>query len=112
RRDPLLGTIVKLVRNNKFEWLVFFLQRADSRNRKDALDTKLFESIDIGTEIEFSRKNAMPATVPRQESDFAPLKRSYGIGVRRLAERCVHGLFMHICQSRHGIQATPANDPY
>src|SRR5438445_2119451 len=50
--------------------------------------TTLFRSpINVGAEIQLSRQDAMPASVPRQKRDLAPFQRTQHVGIRRIPER-------------------------
>jgi hypothetical protein len=48
--------IEKLVWNHKLKRFVFFLERANGRDRQNPFNPKLFEAVDIGSEIQFGRK--------------------------------------------------------
>ena len=49
---------------------MFFLQRSDGAERKDAIDAQRFKSVDVGAEIQLRRGMAMTAAVARKERDF------------------------------------------
>ena len=63
--------IEKLVRNNEIQRLVLFLQRPHSRDRNDALDPKLLESMNVCAKIQFARQNSMAASMASQKSNLA-----------------------------------------
>jgi hypothetical protein len=104
--------VEKLIWDNKIQGLVFFLQRTHRRHRHDSLNPKLLESMNIGPEIEFARKDTMPAPVPRQKGDLAALEHPAYIRVRRRAERRLHADLFHLRQSGHRIKPAAANNPY
>ena len=63
---------------------MLFLQRPDRGNGDNPFDAELFEAVNIGSEIQLGRKNAMSASVTRQEGDPAALERAQDISIRRL----------------------------
>ena len=62
--------IDELVGNHEVGRLVLFFERADGGDGQDALHSELLEGVDIGAEVQFRRKNAVSATVAREEGDF------------------------------------------
>ena len=66
--------IDELVGNHEIRRLVLFLERADGRDRENPLDAKLFEGVDVGTEVQFRGQNAMAASMAREKSDLATLQ--------------------------------------
>ena len=44
-----------------------------------------------------------------KKCDFAPAQRAEHIGIGRRTKRCIQPHFMHIGQTRHGVQTTPAD---
>ncbi len=69
--DALAGAIDELVGDDELQRLVFFLERADGRDRENALDAELFEAVNVGAEVQFGGQNAVAASVAGQEGDFA-----------------------------------------
>jgi len=43
--------IDKLIGDHELQWFVLFFERSDRRNRKDAIDPQLFESINVRAEV-------------------------------------------------------------
>ena len=85
---------------------MLFLERPDSRDGEYPLDSELLECVDVGAKVEFRGQQPVPAAVPRQESDLAPLKFAQDKSIAWLAERGLHVHFAHRGESGHGIQAT------
>src|SRR5579864_7572789 len=61
----MAGAIEKLVWNHEIQRLVLFFERTNGRNGDDALDTELFEAMNIGAEVQLARKNSVSTPVPR-----------------------------------------------
>src|SRR5208337_3188807 len=82
----MASAIEKLVGDDEVQRLMLFLQRSDCGDRNDALDSKLFEAVNIGAEIQLAGQDAMAASMARQERHSAALDRAAHVGVRRRAE--------------------------
>ena len=95
RIHAVAGAIEKLVGNHELQRLVLFLQRSHGGDGNDPFHAQLLEAINIGAEIQFAGKNAVPASVTRQERHFAALQRAQDIGVGRLAERRLQAHFSY-----------------
>ena len=104
------GAIDELVGNNEIGGLVLFLQRADSRDRNDALHPEFFERVNIRAEVQFRGQNAMAAAMPREKGDFAAFQFAQDEGIRWIAERRLHAHFVLIGKSGHGIEPAAADD--
>jgi hypothetical protein len=110
--NAVAGSIEKLIWDYKIERLVFFLQRANSRNRNDSLDAQLLKAINIRPEIQFAGQQFVTARVPRQKRYFATGKSSQYVRIRRIAKRSLLAYLMRVAKARHVIQATAAYDAY
>ena len=108
--DALFGAVVKLVGNDEVGGLVLFLERADGGDGEDALDSELFEAVNVGAEVQLGGKDAVAASVTGEEGDFASGERAEDVGVRRRAEGSFQLNFMNIGQALHGIKAAAADD--
>ena len=86
RVDAVAGAVEELVGNDELQRLVLFLQRTNRRDRQNALDAELFESINVGAEIQFAGQDAVAASVAGEEGDLAAFQRAENIGVGGLAE--------------------------
>ena len=110
RIHAMTRAIEELIGNYEVERLVFFLQRTDRGHGDDPFHTELLEAINIGAKIQFGGKNAMAASMPRQECDFAPFESAQDVSVRRFAEWSLLPNFIYIGEARHRIQPAAAND--
>ncbi len=97
------GAIDELVGHDEVGGLVLFFERADGGDREDALDAEFLEGVDVGAEVQFRRKNAMPAAVARQESNLAAFEFAENEGVGRVAERSFNSFFVDVGETGHGI---------
>jgi hypothetical protein len=59
----------ELVRDDGVARRVFFLQAADRGRGQDRVATQDLESADVRPVVDLRRREAMPAGVPRKESD-------------------------------------------
>ena len=66
---------------------MFFFQRSDRGHRKYSLYAELFESMNIGAEIQFTGKNSVTAPMAGEKSNLAAFERAQHIWVGRRAER-------------------------
>src|SRR5579872_241819 len=108
--DAVAGAVEELVRNNEIERLVLLFEGSDGRDRDDALDAELLESVNIGAEVEFAGRQNVSATVPGEECDFSAFERSADIGVGRGAERRAEFYFFDLGEAGHGIEPAAADD--
>jgi hypothetical protein len=90
---------------------VLFFQRSYGGDGNNAFDPELLEAVNVGAEIQFTGKNAVPACVTRQKSDLAAFKRATDLGIGRRAERSSEADFFHFSQAWHGVQPAAADDP-
>jgi len=110
RIHAVASAIEELIRNDEVERSVLILQRPDGGNRDDPFDTQLFEAVNIGTEIQFRGKNAVPASVSGQECNLAALERAQYIGVGRISEWSLLLDFPHIAKAGHGIKPAASDN--
>ena len=75
-----LGAVEELIGNDELERAVLLLERADGAERDDPLDAELLEALDIGAEIELRRRDAMAASVTRQERHLLAGERADDVG--------------------------------
>ena len=108
--DTIEGAIDKLIGNHKIRGLVLLFERADSRDRKNALDAQRLHRIDVGAEVQLRGQDAVAPPVSRQKSHLAPLQFAQHKSVRRLAKGRIHALFAHVRKSRHRVQPAAADD--
>ena len=74
------------------------------------LHAELFETVDVGAEIQGRRGDAVPPAMAGQKDHVAALQRARDIGVRRRPKRCLDLHFLHILQPRHGVETAAADD--
>src|ERR1700676_1279367 len=65
--NAALGAIEELVGNEEFAGAQIFVERADGAHGNDAFDAKNFHGVYVGAIIDFAGKQAMPASVAREE---------------------------------------------
>src|SRR6185437_2817857 len=87
RVDAVPRTIHELIRNHKLERLVFFFQRSDGGHRKNSLYAELFESMNVGAEVEFARQNPVAPPVTGKKGHLATFQHAQNVRIRRRAER-------------------------
>ncbi len=104
--DAMARAVEELVWDHKIEGLVFFFQRAHSRNRNDALDSQLLEAVNIGAEIQFAGQQFVPASMAGQKGDLTPFERAQNVCVGGIAKRCLLAQFVRVAESGHVIQTT------
>ena len=110
RIHAMAGTIEELIGDYEIQRLVLFLQRSDRGNGNDPFDAELFESVNVGAEIQFGRQNAMPASVPSQECDLAAFERTENIGIGRISEWSLLFYLAHLGKAGHGIEPAAADN--
>jgi len=49
--DTMPRAVDKLIGDYELQWLVLFFERSDRGNRKDAIDSQLFKSINVCAEV-------------------------------------------------------------
>src|SRR6267143_118476 len=103
-------TIEKLVGNYEVEWLVLFLERTHRRHRHDALDAKLFESVNVGAEIQFGRQQFVSTGVTGKKRHLPPFQCAKNVSVGGSTEGSLLLDLLHIPETRHVVQATAADD--
>ena len=69
----------ELVGNDEVRRLMLFLERAHRRYRQNVFDAEHLHAVDIGAEVEFAGKQAVPASVARQERDRPAIQLSYHV---------------------------------
>ena len=104
------GAIDELVRDHKVGGLVLFLERANRRERQDALHAQVFHAVNVGAKVDFRRQDAVSAAMARKKRHLAPFQRAEHVSVRRFAERGLHCNFTDVCEAGHGIQTTAAHN--
>ncbi len=75
------GAVDELAGHDEVGGLVLFLERTDGGDGKDALHAELFHGVDVGAEVELGGKNAMAASVTREEGDLTALELAEDEGV-------------------------------
>src|SRR5581483_6429121 len=80
------------------------------RNGNNAFDAELLHAVDVGTEVEFGRHDAVAASMTRQKSDFATFECAQDVCVGRRSEGSFQLLFVYIGEAGHGVQSTPSDD--
>src|SRR5262249_58558305 len=86
RRHPPLREIDELIGDDQIEWPDVVLHAANGGDRDDPLHAERFQAPDVRAEVQLGRRQAMPATVPRQEDDRAAVEGAGAEIVRRIAE--------------------------
>src|SRR5450631_25834 len=61
----MAGTIEELIGDDEVQRFVLFFQRSDGGNGNDAVYSQLLEAVNVGTEIQFARKDTMAASMAR-----------------------------------------------
>src|SRR6266571_2226323 len=102
--------IHKLVRDYELKRPVFFFERANGGNGKNALNSELLEAVNVRAEVQLAGQNAVSAPVPGQKGDFLSFERAENVSVRRRAERSLLLHFVYVGQAGHGIQPAAADD--
>ncbi len=87
RVDTVARAIDKLIRNDKVERSMLFLQRADGRQRNDPRDPKLLQPVNVGAVIYLRRHEAMSPTMARQESYISTRQCAQHVGIGRRSKR-------------------------
>src|SRR5207244_7408310 len=82
---------------------------ADGADGDNALDAEHLHGVDIGAEVQFAGKNAMPAAVTRKKSDPLAFKIADHDFVGRLAERGLDTQFARIAEAAHRVEAAAAD---
>ena len=72
RGDAVEGAVEELIGDDKVGGLVLFLKRTDGRQRENALHSELFEGVDVGSEVEFGREDAMTTAVREGRQPCGP----------------------------------------
>src|ERR1022692_4280542 len=106
----MASAIEELIGNHEIERLVLFLQRPDRGDGNDPFDAKLFEAVNVGAEIQFRGKNAVPARMPSKKRDFAAFERAQDISIGRISEWSLLLHFPHVGQAGHGIKPAASDD--
>src|SRR5262249_44019478 len=86
RHHPPLREIDELIGDDQIEWPDVVLHAANGGDRDDPLHAERFQAPDVRAEVQLGRRQAMPATVPRQEDDRAAVEGAGAELVRRIAE--------------------------
>ncbi len=84
--DAMPRAIDELIGDNEVQRPMLFLQRADGRERQNALDAKLLHAMNVGAIVDLGRRETMPVAVARQKRDLAAFQRAQHVGVGRRAE--------------------------
>jgi formylglycine-generating enzyme required for sulfatase activity len=100
----------KLIGDYELQWFVLFFERSDRRNRKNALDSQLFESINVRAEVEFAWEKAVSASMTRKKRDSLALERTENECVRRRTKRSFLRDFVNVGDAGHVIQPAPPYD--
>jgi hypothetical protein len=67
--------------------------------------------MDVGAEIEFRRKDSVPASMPREECDTPPAKIANHITVRRFSKRRFQCDLTRLSEAFHLIETAAADNP-
>jgi hypothetical protein len=108
--DAMSRAVEKLIRNDEIERLVPFLERSHGGDGNDALHSKLLEAMDIGTEVQFARENAVAASMTREKCNFAAFEHATNVGIRWRPEWGSYANFFRLRQSGHGIEPAAADN--
>ncbi len=85
--DAAAGAVEELVGDDEIERAVLFLERADGAEGEDALDAERFHAVDIGAEVQFGGRDAMAASVAREEGDVAAGEFADDVSYRKVRRR-------------------------
>src|SRR5229473_847780 len=106
----ILGSIKKLIGNEKFPWLQVFFQRTDRAHGDDALHAQELHGVNVRAVIDLARQDAMPAAVARQKCHALSFQRAKHDSIRGIAERRSNANLARVRQSAHRIEPAPSDD--
>ena len=99
-----------MIRDDKLERRVFFLQRSDGAQRQDSIDAQRFESENVGAKVQLGRRVPVAAPVSRQKRDFFPRELADHIRIGGFAPRRVESHFFVRGKAGHRIEPATADD--
>ena len=109
---PTTSPIDILIDQNELPRRQLLFQRSDRAKCQDAIDTRTFQSVDVGAVVDVRRRNAMTAPMPRQKRDADTLKSPDQQIVRCLTERRINRHPLCISKSLQVIQTGATDDAY
>ena len=112
RADAPPGPIEELIGHEDIERPVLLFQTADGARRQDPLHAQHFEAVDVRTEVQLRRQNAVPDAVARQKGDTLAAQGADHIWAGRIAERRGDRPLFTVGHLRHVVQTAAADDAY
>ncbi len=85
--DTAACAVDELVRDHEVQRLMFFLERTDGAERKNALDAQHLHAVNVGAEVQLRWGEAMPAAVARQKRDLLAGEIADHVRIRRAHPR-------------------------
>src|SRR5213594_31969 len=110
-RHAPLREVDELAGNHQVERPDVLLHAADGGHRHDALDTERLQAPDVGAEVQLRRRQAVAATMARQEDHGASLELAGAELVGGIAEGRAHAAPADIGEAFELVEPAAADDP-